>query len=91
MLTRVATVMRSRRAIAAGIPVPGRDLRNRMREFFTSGSVGGAGGNPGPYPEADGLRLPLIGKDILQPGIEPAPPAGLAGGDFLAGEHRRRL
>jgi hypothetical protein len=25
-------------------------LTNRMREFFTYGSVGGAGGNPGPYP-----------------------------------------
>ena len=25
-------------------------LTNRMREYFTYGSVGGAGGNPGPYP-----------------------------------------
>ena len=25
-------------------------LTNRMREFFTYGSVGGAGGNPGSYP-----------------------------------------
>jgi hypothetical protein len=25
-------------------------LRNRMSELFTYGSVGGAGGNPGPYP-----------------------------------------
>jgi len=28
-------------------------LTNRMREFFTYGSVGGAGGNPGPYPAAN--------------------------------------
>jgi hypothetical protein len=27
-------------------------LTNRMREYFTYGSVGGAGGNPGPYPAA---------------------------------------
>ena len=32
----------------AGRPV----LTNRMREYFTYGSVGGAGGNPGPYPAA---------------------------------------
>ena len=34
--------MRSQRAIAAGLPVAGGELRNRMREIFTSGSVGGA-------------------------------------------------
>jgi len=28
----------------------GRVLTNRMREYFTCGSVGGAGGNPGSYP-----------------------------------------
>ena len=28
----------------------GRVLTNRMREYFTYGSVGGAGGNPGSYP-----------------------------------------
>lgn len=28
-------------------------LRNRMREFFTYGSVGRVGGNPGSYPEPD--------------------------------------
>jgi hypothetical protein len=28
-------------------------LTNRMRECFTYGSVGGAGGNPGPYPAAN--------------------------------------
>jgi len=27
-----------------------RVLTNRMREYFTYGSVGGAGGNSGPYP-----------------------------------------
>jgi len=27
----------------------GRVLTNRMREYFTYGSVGGAGGNPGSY------------------------------------------
>ena len=30
-----------------------RVLTNRMREYFTYGSVGGAGGNPGPYPAAN--------------------------------------
>ena len=30
-----------------------RVLTNRMREFFTYGSVGGAGGNPGSYPAAN--------------------------------------
>jgi len=29
-----------------------RVLTNRMREYFTYGSVGGAGGNPGSYPAA---------------------------------------
>ena len=33
----------------AGRPV----LTNRMREYFTYGSVGGAGGNPGSYPAAN--------------------------------------
>ena len=28
-------------------------LTNRMREYFTYGSVGGAGGNPGSYPAAN--------------------------------------
>jgi hypothetical protein len=31
----------------------GRCGRTRMREYFTYGSVGGAGGNPGPYPAAN--------------------------------------
>ena len=33
-----------------GSPASRRVLTNRMREFFTYGSVGGAGGNPGSYP-----------------------------------------
>jgi hypothetical protein len=35
-----------------GSPASRRVLTNRMREFFTYGSVGGAGGNPGSYPAA---------------------------------------
>jgi hypothetical protein len=31
-----------------------RVLTNRMREYFTYGSVGGAGGNPGSYPASNG-------------------------------------
>ena len=30
-----------------------RVLTKRMREYFTYGSVGGAGGNPGSYPAAN--------------------------------------
>jgi hypothetical protein len=33
-----------------GSPASRRVLTNRMREYFTYGSVGGAGGNPGSYP-----------------------------------------
>jgi hypothetical protein len=32
-----------------------RVLTNRMREYFTYGSVGGAGGNPGSYPAPNRL------------------------------------
>ena len=44
-----------------------RVLTNRMREFFTYGSVGGAGGNPGSYPAANPaiasrLQLRLVGR-----------------------------
>ena len=35
-----------------GSPASRRVLTNRMREYFTYGSVGGAGGNPGSYPAA---------------------------------------
>ena len=38
-------------------------LTNRMREYFTYGSVGGAGGNPGSYPAANaGKHLGFAGK-----------------------------
>jgi len=47
--------MRSQRATAVNLPVPGGELRNRMREILTSGSVGGGGGNPGSYPELGDL------------------------------------
>ena len=49
-------------------------LTNRMSELFTYGSVGGAGGNPGPYPapKAGGPRqVPM--RTCWQPGK----PAGL--------------
>ena len=36
-----------------------RVLTNRMREYFTYGSVGGAGGNPGSYP-APNRHLRLV-------------------------------
>ena len=36
-----------------GSPASRRVLTNRMREYFTYGSVGGAGGNPGSYPAAN--------------------------------------
>ena len=42
-------VMRSGWA-QSGSPAHRLVLTNRMREYFTYGSVGGAGGNPGPYP-----------------------------------------
>ena len=60
--TRAATVMRSQWATAAGLPVQGGELKNRMREIFTSGTVGGAGGNPGSYPEPDGSGIPEGGS-----------------------------
>ena len=40
-----------------------RVLTNRMREYFTYGSVGGAGGNPGPYPAGNaGTAYRKIGR-----------------------------
>ena len=40
-----------------------RVLTNRMREYFTYGSVGGAGGNPGSYPADNaGERPGFAGK-----------------------------
>ena len=51
-----------------------RVLTNRMREYFTYGSVGGAGGNPGSYPAANaGKRLWFAEKSLIvvrhQPGV----------------------
>ncbi len=48
-----------------GSPASRRVLTNRMREYFTYGSVGGAGGNPGSYPAANraeplGLALEFL-------------------------------
>src|SRR6266508_923128 len=37
-----------------------RVLTNRMREYFTYGSVGGAGGNPGSYPAANPARASRV-------------------------------
>jgi len=41
-----------------GSPASRRVLTNRMREYFTYGSVGGAGGNPGSYPVANARKRP---------------------------------
>ena len=50
-----------------------RVLTNRMREYFTYGSVGGAGGNPGSYPAANaGKRTEFAGKSRLSSVIGPA-------------------
>jgi len=46
----------------AGRPV----LTNRMREYFTYGSVGGAGGNPGPYPAANSRPASQFGSRGLR-------------------------
>ena len=40
-------------------------LRNRMREFLTSGSVGGVGGDPGSYPAAATLRQLTLDARIV--------------------------
>ena len=45
-----------------------RVLTNRMREYFTYGSVGGAGGNPGSYPAANhGQAATVAGELVLCP------------------------
>src|SRR5438552_97284 len=36
---------------------PGPSLTNRMSELLTYGSVGGVGGNPGPYPALDAATV----------------------------------
>ena len=41
-----------------GSPASRRVLTNRMREYFTYGSVGGAGGNPGSYPAPNPVIAP---------------------------------
>jgi len=47
-----------------------RVLTNRMREYFTYGSVGGAGGNPGSYPAANaGERLGVVVRNSMEPFI----------------------
>ena len=49
-----------------------RVLTNRMREYFTYGSVGGAGGNPGSYPAANaGQPLGFAGKSRMVPRHQP--------------------
>jgi len=60
-------------------------LTNRMREFFTYGSVGGAGGNPGSYPAANagGPRQLPIGRA--------GPPASLSSVLNEAASRRERL
>ena len=39
---------------------PGPTLTNRMSELLTYGSVGGVGGNPGPYPALDAAMTILF-------------------------------
>jgi len=50
-----------------GSPTGRLVLTNRMREYFTYGSVGGAGGNPGPYPAANAGRAPRFQSDASGP------------------------
>ena len=42
-------------------------LTNRMSELLTYGSVGGVGGNPGPYPAADAGGRVLFAFGHLRP------------------------
>jgi len=44
-----------------GSPAEKRVLTNRMREIFTYGSVGGAGGNPGSYPARNERQASPVG------------------------------
>ena len=48
-----------------GSPAFRRVLTNRMREFFTYGSVGGAGGNPGSYPAPNDEEAALGNEAIM--------------------------
>ena len=48
-------------------------LTNRMSELLTYGSVGGVGGNPGPYPAPNAAMTPLFQsrhhwRGIVDPG-----------------------
>jgi hypothetical protein len=53
-------------------------LTNRMSELLTYGSVGGVGGNPGPYPAPNERRaLPVEASEICR---APAECCGLASG-----------
>jgi len=53
-------------------------LTNRMREYFTYGSVGGAGGNPGPYPAPNRRPAPPVRMRRVDrtPGLLPAAVVG---------------
>ena len=45
----------------------GPSLTNRMSELLTYGSVGGVGGNPGPYPAVDaGWPLVFIPESVAR-------------------------
>jgi hypothetical protein len=56
-----------------GSPASRRVLTNRMREYFTYGSVGGAGGNLGSYPAVHaGKRQGFAGKSRVGPQCLPA-------------------
>ena len=46
----------------------GPTLTNRMSELLTYGSVGGVGGNPGPYPALDAERALCFHIGHLWPG-----------------------
>jgi len=63
MLTRAAKAVRTRRAAGACFPNAGGELKNRMRETFTSGSVGRAPGYRCLYPEEDrAIQVPFGSK-----------------------------
>ncbi len=47
---------------------PGPLLTNRMSELLTYGSVGGVGGNPGPYPAVDAGWTSLLAFRCAWPG-----------------------
>ena len=64
-----------------GSPASRRVLTNRMREYFTYGSVGGAGGNPGSYPALSRiLRLDLFVGFLFAHGFSAGESASTFGG-----------